>query len=134
VVEIVFGRRLRAITVSRIAVGVLPASLVVLLAAGGNFYAILAFTLMMGASQGVVTIVRGALPLALFGPSGYGAVLGILATPILIVAAASPTLFAMIIDRWGWHTAQMVLLATSAASWIAMELMARWYRRNRSPR
>lgn len=131
VVEIYFGRNLRAITVARIAIGVLPVSFVLLLFAGGSFQAILAFTLLMGASQGVITIVRGAMPLALFGPTGYGAVLGLLASPILVVNAVSPTAFAMIIDRWGWHTGQVTLVAISAASFLAMELMSRWYERRR---
>jgi len=81
----------------------------------------------MGASQGVITIVRGAVPLALFGASGYGAVLGLLATPVLIVNAVSPTIFAMIVDRWGWHMSQIVLVGVSASSFLAMEFMARWY-------
>ena len=127
VVEIVFGRNLRAITVARIAIGVLPVSFALLLAAQGKLYAIVAFTLLMGASQGVITIVRGAVPLALFGASGYGAVLGLLATPVLIVNAVSPTIFAMIVDRWGWHVSQVVLVAVSTSSFLAMEFMARWY-------
>ena len=84
----------------------------------------------MGASQGVITIVRGAVPLALFGATGYGAVLGLIATPILVVNAAAPTLFAMVVDRWGWHAAQIALVACSATSCLAMELMSRWYERN----
>jgi len=131
-VEIFFGRNLRAMTVARIAIGALPASFLLLLLAGGNFHAILAFTLLMGASQGVITIVRGAVPLALFGATGYGAVLGLIATPVLIVNAASPTLFALIIDQWGWQTAQLVLVVSAATSWIALELMSRWYERNRA--
>jgi len=131
VVEILFGRQLHAITVARIAIGVLPASFLVLLASGGNLEALVAFTLLMGASQGVITIVRGAVPLALFGATGYGAVLGLLATPILIVNAASPTLFALIVDGWGWRTAEIVLVAAAAASWLAMEAMARWIARRR---
>jgi hypothetical protein len=131
VVEIVFGGNLRAITVARIAIGVLPASFAVLLASGGNLQAVVAFTLLMGASQGVITIVRGAVPLALFGAAGYGAVLGLLATPILIVNAASPTLFALIVDSWGWNAAEIVLLACAASSWLAMEAMSRWYERRR---
>jgi MFS family permease len=132
VVEIVFGRKLRAMTVARIAIGVLPASFAVLLFSGGNLQAVVAFTLLMGASQGVITIVRGAVPLALFGATGYGAVLGLLATPIVIVNAASPTLFALIVDAWGWQTAEVVLLGASAASWLAMEAMSRWYERRRA--
>jgi MFS family permease len=132
VVEIFFGRALRAITVARIAIGILPVSFALLLFAGGNLYVVLAFTLLMGASQGVITIVRGAVPLALFGSAGYGAVLGLIATPILVVNAVSPTLFAMLVDRWGWHTAQVVLVVVAAASALAMEVMSRWYERRRA--
>jgi hypothetical protein len=131
VVEIVFARNLHAMTVARIAIGALPAAFILLLVSGGNLAAILAFTLLMGASQGVITIVRGAVPLALFGTSGYGAVLGMLATPVLIINAASPTLFALIVDRWGWPAGQAALVAACAASWAAIELMSRWYRRSR---
>ena len=129
VVEIFFGSKLRAVTVARIAIGVLPLSFIVLLLAGGDLRAILTFTLVMGAAQGVITIVRGAVPLALFGAKGYGAVLGLIATPVAVVNATAPTLFAMIVDRWGWQAAELVLLTTSAASWIAIELMSRWYER-----
>jgi MFS family permease len=131
VVEIVFGRKLRSITVGRIAVGVMPASFALLLVAGGNFYLLLLFTLLMGAAQGVITIVRGAVPLALFGAAGYGTVLGLIATPVLVVNAAAPTLFALIVDLWGWDAARGALLATTAAAWLSMELMSRWYERGR---
>lgn len=134
-IEIVFGRNLRAISVARIAIGILPFSFATLLAAQANFTALLVFTLVTGASQGVVTIVRGALPLALFGPAGYGAVLGVLATPILIVNAVSPTLFALVVDHWGWTVAQTVLVGTATTTMLAMEVMARWFeRRGRRPR
>jgi MFS family permease len=131
VVEITFGSRLRAITVARLAIGALPLSFLLLLFAGANVQVILAFTLLMGASQGVITIVRGAVPLALFGANGYGAVLGFIATPILVVNAVSPSLFALVVDRWGWQPAQIALLACASASCLAMELMSRWYERNR---
>jgi Major Facilitator Superfamily len=128
-VEIFFGRNLRAITVARIAIGALPIAFLMLALAGGSVPVIVAFTLLMGASQGVVTIVRGAVPLALFGTAGYGAVLGVIATPILVVNAVSPTVFALIVDRWGWQVAQVVLVAVSAASLLAMEVMSAWYER-----
>jgi len=132
IVEIFFGRNLHVITVARVAIGVLPISFLLLLFAGGHFQAILTFTLLMGASQGVITIVRGSVPLVLFGAVGYGTVLGLIATPILIVNAASPTLLALVVDRWGWQSARVVLLFCSAASWLAMELMSRWYKRSQS--
>jgi MFS family permease len=131
VVEILFARNLRAITVGRIAVGILPASLLLLLTGTGHPALIVAFTLLMGASQGVITIVRGAVPLALFGAKGYGAVLGVIATPVLVVNAASPTVFAWIVDHLGWTTARVSLLVSCSAAWLAMELMSRWYERRR---
>ena len=81
----------------------------------------------LGASQGVITIVRGAVPLALFGTQGYGAVLGLIATPILLVNAFSPALFALIVDQVGWQNALDALLACSILTWLAIELMSRWY-------
>jgi MFS family permease len=131
VVEILFARNLRSITVGRIAIGILPPSLLLLLTGTGNVPMIVAFTLLMGASQGVITIVRGAVPLALFGAKEYGAVLGVIATPVLVVNAASPTVFAWIVDRWGWGTARVSLLVGCTAAWLAMELMSRWYERRR---
>lgn len=134
-VEIFFGRTLRAITVARIALGILPVSFIVLLLAHGqqgNWVAILVFTLVMGASQGVITIVRGAVPLALFGTQGYGAVLGLIATPTVVVNATAPTIFALIIEHWGWRAAELTLLIIGVVSCIAMELMSRWYERRRA--
>ena len=129
VVEIVFARSLRAITVGRIAVGLLPVSLVLLLTGAGSLSLVVAFTLLMGACQGVITIVRGAVPLVMFGARGYGAVLGVIATPVLVVNAATPTAFAWIVDRWGWPAARVALLASAAVAWLVMEVMAHWYER-----
>jgi len=131
VVEIMFARNLRAITVGRVAVGILPPSLLLLLLGTGSLPLVVAFTLLMGASQGVITIVRGAVPLALFGAQGYGAVLGVIATPILVVNAVSPTVFAWLVDRWGWGPARLSLLVGCSAAWVAIELMSRWYERHR---
>jgi hypothetical protein len=132
VVEIVFARQLRAITVGRIAIAILPVSLILLLTGTSSLSLVVAFTLLMGASQGVITIVRGAVPLVLFGAQGYGAVLGVIATPVLVVNAAAPAVFAWIVDRWGWGTGRVSLLVGATAAWLAMELMSRWYERRRA--
>jgi len=133
-VEIFFGRNLRAMTIARIAIGVLAPALLLLLLAQGQFWLLVTFTLLLGASQGVITIVRGAVPLALFGTQGYGAVLGLIATPILLVNAFSPALYALIVDTVGWHNALYALLACSMLTWLAIELMSRWYEGARAER
>ena len=129
VVEIAFGRNLSAMTIGRISIAIVPVSFALLHASHGVFAVLLLFTLLMGASQGVLTIVRGAVPLALFGSKGYGAVLGFIATPVLFVSAAAPTVFAWIVDRWGWDVGHAAILAASVASVACMETMARWHRR-----
>jgi len=128
-VEIFFGRNLKAMTVARIAVAVVPLALVLLFLARGDLWLLVAFTLLLGASQGVITIVRGAVPLALFGAKGYGAVLGLIATPILVVNASSPAMFALVVDRFGWQVSLYALAGCSVATWFAMELMSRWHQR-----
>ena len=49
------------------------------------------------------------MPLALFGAKGFGAVLGLIATPILVVNAFSPAVFALLVDRFGWQTSLYAL-------------------------
>ncbi len=128
VVEMTWWRNLHPLTVGRIALSLLPVSLALLMFGGASLATALAFTLIMGASQGIITIVRGAVPLALFGPKGYGAVLGLIATPILLVNALSPPGYALIIDTWGHTAGQAVLLVCSVLSFLAMEATAWWYR------
>ncbi len=132
VIEIVFGRNLHAFTVARFAIGALPFSLLLLLFSNGAFAPILAFTLLMGASQGVITIVRGAVPLALFGTEGYGRILGLIATPILVVSALAPTVYALILDTWGSTVGVTILFVSALLAMLAIELMSRWYRKNQA--
>jgi MFS family permease len=127
VTEIFFGRNLRAMTIARIAIAVVPLSIVLLLVSHGEFWMLVVFTLVLGASQGVITIVRGAVPLALFGTKGYGEVLGVIATPVLLVNAFAPTIFALLVDSLGWQASLYALLACAITTWVAMEMMSRWY-------
>ena len=48
-----------------------------------------------GAGNGIKTIVKGTLPLALFGSSGYASLMGRLAMPTLLAQAVAPTLVAV---------------------------------------
>ncbi|HZD29783.1 MAG TPA: MFS transporter, partial [Xanthobacteraceae bacterium] len=63
--------------------------------------AITAFTLLHGAGNGLLTIAKGTVPLAIFGPVGYGLRNGILGAPARATQAASPLLFGLLMDRMG---------------------------------
>ncbi len=129
VCELVFGRNLNPVTLGRITLAFLPLSFAILLLGGASYTTAFAFTMVFGIANGLTTIVRGAVPLALFGREGYGAVLGILATPYLLLNAVAPMVFAVLAERYGYTVSTQVLLAVSAMAAIAMEVMAAWYRR-----
>ncbi|MCF4985167.1 MFS transporter [Pseudomonas syringae pv. syringae] len=54
-----------------------------------------------GAGNGILTIARGTLPLALFGAEGYGCRMGLLARPVLVAQACGPILAAWVLDTFG---------------------------------
>ena len=59
------------------------------------------FVLLHGAGNGMLTIARGTLPLALFGPAGYGLRTGLLSAPARILQGGAPLLFGVVLDRAG---------------------------------
>lgn len=127
--DLTLARKWHPIDVGRVSVAFMPLSFAVLMLGGANFWTALAFTLLFGVSNGLVTIMRGAVPLALFGPKGYGAILGILATPYLLLAAVAPAAFALVVERWGYGAAEAIMLAAGLVSFIGLEIMTIWYRR-----
>ncbi|MCA3563361.1 MAG: MFS transporter [Methylocystis sp.] len=60
-----------------------------------------AFTILHGAGNGVMTIAKGTLPLALFGPAGYGLRQGVLSAPARILQAFAPVIFGFALEQWG---------------------------------
>ena len=63
----------------------------------GGPYAATGFAVLYGMSNGIMTINRGTLPLALFGPAGYARLLGWLAVPVLLAQATAPTVTAPLV-------------------------------------
>ncbi len=59
------------------------------------------FTLLHGAGNGILTIARGTVPLAIFGPENYGYRLGLLGAPARIAQAGAPLAFGFLIGRYG---------------------------------
>jgi MFS family permease len=77
------------------------------------------FAVLHGLGNGVLTIARGAVPLALYGPENYGYRLGLLGAPARMAQAAAPFLFGLLIDQWG-AGALFVSAAMSLAALLAM--------------
>jgi predicted MFS family arabinose efflux permease len=66
---------------------------------GGGYAATFAF--LHGAGNGILTISRGTLPLAIFGPENYGYRLGLIGAPSRICQALAPLAFGLIIEPFG---------------------------------
>lgn len=71
---------------------------------GGAGVPALAFAALHGFGNGIITIARGTVPLAVYGPQNYGYRLGLLGAPARIAQAVAPLLFGLLIDWWGFGT------------------------------
>ena len=78
-----------------------------------------------GAGNGIGTVARGALPLAVFGADRYPVLMGQLALPILIAMAASPYLSGLAFERGGadWTFAILMVLGVGNVA-LAVTLRA----------
>jgi hypothetical protein len=74
------------------------------------------FAIFHGAGNGVITIARGTLPLAIFGPRNYGYRLGLIGAPARMAQAPAPLIFGLLIDWMG----SRVLIVSSALSLAAL--------------
>jgi MFS family permease len=59
------------------------------------------FSALYGAGNGLLTIARGTVPLAVFGPHGYGERTGLLGAPARASQAFAPVIFGFLLDRMG---------------------------------
>lgn len=69
-----------------------------------------------GAGNGIYSIAKGTLPLALFGREGYATLMGRLAMPALLTAALSPFVGAALIEAVGAGPTLLGLLAAAACA------------------
>ncbi|MFY1910940.1 MFS transporter [Achromobacter xylosoxidans] len=116
VLEFGLLRRVHPLLSARLAALAHPAGVTVLLMAGP--VAAPLFAILHGAGNGILTIAKGTLPLALFGTQGYGARQGWLMLPARIAQALAPLLFGLALDAWGanalWLSGAIGLAACGA--------------------
>ena len=103
---------------ARLATGLHPIG-AVLLAIFGPVVAV-PFVLLHGAGNGMLTIARGTLPLALFGPAGYGLRTGILSAPARILQGGAPLLFGLVLDGGGPLMALLLSGSLTGLSFLAL--------------
>jgi hypothetical protein len=117
-IEFGFLRRMSPMISTRLATSLHPIGATLLAILGP--VAAIPFVLLHGAGNGVLTIARGTLPLALFGPTGYGLRTGILSAPTRILQGGAPLLFGIVLDRAGPLYALLLSGALTGASFLAL--------------
>lgn len=120
VCELFFGGRAHPLNLARFSVALILAGFALLAVFGFALWAAIAFAVMFGAANGLLTIARGAVPLALFGATGYGRVLGRIAKPYQIMQAVAPLALAFVVERNGDPAALAVTAAFGLVSLICL--------------
>ncbi|RTL47862.1 MAG: MFS transporter [Bradyrhizobiaceae bacterium] len=99
VLEAGFLSRFHPIISSRLACITHPIGACVIGIFGGG--AASAFALLHGAGNGILTIARGTLPLAIFGSENYGYRLGLIGAPSRVCQALAPLGFSLLMEPLG---------------------------------
>jgi len=115
--EFLILRRIHPLVSARIAALLHPIGAAVFAIVGAPAAA--AFAIFYGAGNGLLTIARGTVPLAVFGPYGYGERTGLLGAPARASQAFAPLLFGLLIDVMG-ASAIFVSAALCLAAFAAL--------------
>jgi len=117
--------RLHPVWVARTSMATMVLAFSALAFAGIETLHAIVFAILFGAANGVMTIARGALPLATFGPIGYGRVVGRISRPGQIMQALSPFILAFAIDRWSDQAALEIIIAVAALALLCFSMLRR---------
>ncbi len=114
--EMIVSRNMYPLVTYALALGLMMAGFVTLLATGFTVAGVMLAAALYGMGDGIKTIARGTLPLALFGQRGYGARLGWISFVQMGVNASAPFVFAWMTQAFGgwWSFFTMALCLTVA--------------------
>jgi MFS family permease len=116
--EFLFAKNVHPLFVARFAAALLVASFAMLYAFGISVPSAIAFSMMFGAANGLITIARGAVPLALFGAVGYGRLIGRIARPALLMTAIAPVAVAFVAEKASYTAALGVAACFALAALV----------------
>lgn len=122
--EVLFGARVSPFALNIGASAALPVCFLVGVLSGQFVVAAMFFALVYGAGNGLLTIVRGTLPLALFDPQVYGSLVGRLLAPSFYLSALAPLAYALVIEHLG-NAAALYLSAAIGGVILASGILLR---------
>lgn len=120
IADMLAASRLSALTTGLISTVLLPLAFAALSTLPPGLGAGAAFAIFYGVSNGLLTIARGGVTLAIFGSHGYGERINKVMVPQNIFGAVAPVLGGMVVDQLGAGALVPLLLALSLASCALM--------------
>lgn len=122
--EFSLARHVSPLASARTALALHPAGAIGLLVFGASAAA--PFAILHGATNGLVTIARGTLPLWLFGPAGYGALLGQIGGLARIAQAIAPFAFGLAVETFAGRAVLITagLMTAAVGALLAIRRLA----------
>ena len=130
VLEILFSKYITPIHSAVFSTLLMSIGLIALLFSGYSFYIALLFVLLYGSGQGLSDIVRGTLPLYLFGKNSYGKTTGRLNFFRLLMTATVPFCFAYMLENYGGLFSTIFLILVSILASILLFYVSLVYKKN----
>jgi hypothetical protein len=122
IVELGIARHVRAVTIGAAAFVLMLLALVAMVNVDGFGIAAIAFVVVYGWGNGLLTIVRGTVPAEVFGARGLGGLLGYLSRPAFFARAMAPAAFSAVLTlgltRNGALTLMIALITFALASYV----------------
>jgi MFS family permease len=121
--ELAFARGIHPLVVAQFAVALLLTAFALMAWFGVSALVAAAFMMMFGMANGLITIARGAVPLVVFGPVGYGATMGRIAGPSLVMQAIAPLVLAFVAERTSDSAALALVASLALVSFVCLAVL-----------
>jgi hypothetical protein len=128
VINMVAGRNFPALGLAMLSALLIAGGILVLPVTAPSAIGAMAFAVLFGMGNGLLSIVTGSLPLQLFGSRGYGKLQGKMMSARLVLSAVAPFVFAVSMTGIGVAPSLVVIVvlgAIAAANFLAIGQLAR---------
>ncbi|PLY10143.1 MAG: hypothetical protein C0626_06750 [Arcobacter sp.] len=121
--EIIIAKKITPLQSGFYSILVVCIGLIFLIFSGYSYYFALLFIILYGTGQGLLAIIRGSIPLYLFGRTGYGKITGDINLFRNTIVATVPFGFALVMDSIGAKSAVFMLIVISFISLILLYIL-----------
>lgn len=124
-ITMAFASGWRPLSLTLLSIGMLVLAMLLPLFTGSSVIGAAAFASLFGFASGLTSIVRGTLPLMLFGSTGYATRMGKMASFRLVVNSGAPFVLAELVQRAGVHVSLAAMAFIAILGFSAFLMIGR---------